>query len=297
LTRNEAVQTRAACRDLLGSSCETVAGAPEALEDPSGIAPGCRLWLFEVGRETRGVLGIKPSGATSLDETLMPRLARFLAQAVAAVLERMRSARQIASFNAYLTVSSLLAKSMGLQSLLETALYFCTEAVGAQEGSVLFLDQDRRNFRFFRTEGASRSVLEGNAFPADRGIAGDVLKARKSEIIQDVQSDPRFYGKFDAKSGLVTRNMIAVPLVAEDEPVGVLEVINKAGGAPFEEEDRLLLHFIAEEIAFAVRNARVFEIVADSYCKQRQGQPSCEGCRRPLGSWTPCVRYREDSRL
>jgi len=81
--------------------------------------------------------------------------------------------------------------------------------------------------------------------------------------------------------------------VAENEPVGVLEVINKVGGLDFTDEDRLLLHFIADEIAFAVRNARIFEVVVDSYCKQRQGQNSCKGCKRPLGSWTPCVRYRE----
>jgi hypothetical protein len=30
-----------------------------------------------------------------------------------------------------------------------------------------------------------------------------------------------------------------------------------------------------------------------SYCKQRQGFHSCEGCQRPLGSWTPCVKYRQ----
>ena len=49
----------------------------------------------------------------------------------------------------------------------------------------------------------------------------------------------------------------------------------------------------AEEIAFAIRNAKIFEYVVQSYCKQKQGQLSCRGCERPLGSWTPCVKYRE----
>jgi hypothetical protein len=87
--------------------------------------------------------------------------------------------------------------------------------------------------------------------------------------------------------------MIAFPLVAGEEPVGVMEVVNKAGGAPFTEEDRLLLLSIAEEIAFAIRNARVFDYVVNTYCKRRQGQMSCKGCKRPLGSWTPCVKYRD----
>jgi hypothetical protein len=294
LTHEKASDLDAACRDLARPSDDPWKGGIAEHEGLSGIVSDYRLWSLEAARETHGVLGIKPSASTAAAvETVMPRLVRFLEHATAAVLERMRSARQIACFNTYLTVSALLAKSMGLHELLESVLYFCTEAVGAQEASVLFLDEDRKNFLFYQTEGASRSVLEGASFPAGEGIAGAVLKARKSEIIHDVQNDPRFCRSFDTKSGVVTRNMIVVPLVAEDEPVGVLEVINKVGGAPFTEEDRLLLHFIADEIAFAVRNARIFEIVVDSYCKQRQGQQSCHGCKRPLGSWTPCVKYQE----
>jgi GAF domain-containing protein len=109
-----------------------------------------------------------------------------------------------------------------------------------------------------------------------------------------VQQDPRFFNRFDRESGIATRNMIAIPLVAGSEPVGVLEVINKGGGLPFSADDPLLLHFIADEVAFAIRNARIFEYVVNSYCKQRQGLNTCVGCKRPLGSWTPCIKYRNN---
>jgi GAF domain-containing protein len=111
--------------------------------------------------------------------------------------------------------------------------------------------------------------------------------------VNDVHSDPRFYQKVDSDTGFRTRNLIAVPLAAGDEKIGVLEVLNKADGGSFTEEERLMLVSIAEEIAFAIRNAKLFEYIANTYCKQRQGQTSCRGCERPLGSWTPCVKYRE----
>ena len=101
--------------------------------------------------------------------------------------------------------------------------------------------------------------------------------------------------QIDKESGFQTKNMIAIPLVAGKERVGVLEVLNKAEGEKFTEEERLLLLSFSEEIAFAIRNAKMFEYVVNSYCKQRQGQLSCKGCKRPLGSWTPCVKYREAS--
>jgi GAF domain-containing protein len=171
------------------------------------------------------------------------------------------------------------------------------EAVSAEAASVLLLDDEKKNFHFYNVEGPAKPVLETATFPADKGLAGSILQTQQSEIINNVHSDPRFYEKFDSESGFQTRNMIAIPLTADEEWVGILEVLNKADGGPFAEEEHLLLLSIAEEIAFAIRNAKVFEYVVNSYCKQRQGQVSCKGCERPLGSWTPCVKYREANNI
>lgn len=108
-------------------------------------------------------------------------------------------------------------------------------------------------------------------------------------------SRPRFFKKIDSEYGFVTQSLIAIPLTAGEEKIGVMEVLNKSGGEPFTDEERLLLDSIAEEIAFAIRNAGIFEYVINSYCKQRQGEKSCKGCKRPLRSWTPCVKYLENS--
>ena len=90
--------------------------------------------------------------------------------------------------------------------------------------------------------------------------------------------------------------MIVVPLTAGEEKIGVLQILNKFEGY-FHDEELLFLQTIAEEIAFAIRNAKLFEVVVKSYCKMRQGLNTCRGCKRPLGSWTPCVKYREEASL
>jgi GAF domain-containing protein len=121
------------------------------------------------------------------------------------------------------------------------------------------------------------------------------LENQRSEVVNDVQGEPRFFKTIDSEFGFVTQNLIAIPLTAGEEKIGVMEVVNKCDGQPFTDEERLLLDFIAEEIAFAIRNAKIFEYVLNSYCKQRQGATSCKGCKRPLKSWTPCVKYLEKS--
>ena len=51
--------------------------------------------------------------------------------------------------------------------------------------------------QFYQVEGPAKPVLAGATFPADKGLAGHVLQTQRSEVINDVQNDPRFYGKID----------------------------------------------------------------------------------------------------
>jgi GAF domain-containing protein len=201
--------------------------------------------------------------------------------------------KQVAHLNAYMTVSSAIAQPLGLHDLLETVLFCSMEAVSAEASSVLLLDDDKKEFKFYQVEGEAKEVLIKSSFSADKGIAGWVLQNQQSQVINEVSSDPRFFHGIDSMSSFKTRNVIAVPLTADEEKIGVLEVINKADAYGFNEEEHHLLRSIADEIAFAIHNAKLFEFLADLYCQQRQGKNSCKGCRRPLGSWTPCVRYRE----
>jgi len=171
---------------------------------------------------------------------LLESLLRLFANAINRLVEQVRTERQLSQLNAYLTVSSMLARSLGLHELLEIALYCCIELVSAKGVSVLLLDDEKKNFCIYHAEGTGKLALEGATFPADkrhspRTKAWPVLSYRRSR----------------QRSSTMCK--------------------------------------------FAIRNAKVFEYVVNSYCKQRQGQPSCQGCQRPLGSWTPCVKYREVS--
>lgn len=215
----------------------------------------------------------------------------LLADSIHRLIKQAESAKQLSRYNAYLTVSSMLAHSANLNELFETALYCCMEELSAEAASVILHQPDSNHLYFYQVEGPARESLKARRFPAGEGIAGAVLQTRQSEIVNDAQNDSRFLGEMDELSGFRTRNMIAAPLLTGGQQVGVIEVLNKKNGRPFHEEERLLVLLVAEEIAYAVRNARIFELAVNGYCRQRQGHRSCRGCERPLGSWTPCVKY------
>ena len=242
-----------------------------------------------------GCIGLMQSkNHEAIDQESWASLCNTLSKLIHNLSTRDQLQQQVTHLNTYMTVSSMLAQPLGLHEMLEAALYCCMEATSAQASSVLLLGENKQHFHFYQVEGTVKPILDAATFPVGEGIAGSVLHSQKSEIINDVQTDPRFYGKFDSKSEFQTQNMIAIPLTAGDEKVGVLEVVNKLNGQDFLEEERLSLMMIAEEIAFAIHNARIFEYVVNSYCLQRQGQNTCRGCQRPLGSWTPCIKYREN---
>src|SRR5208337_4177016 len=236
-------------------------------DSPPIIAPlspqeAARLVLFSLGRKTKklGFLGLVMAAPEKPPrQILMRKIIGLLAYFIDQVLDRLAHDEKIAHLNTYLAVSSKIAQTLDLRKVIEAVLYSSIEAVSAEAAYVLLLDSEKKNFRFFGVEGPAKPVLLNVTFPVNQGLAGYVFQTQKSAIFNDVQQDPRFYGKFDSVSGFQTRNLVAIPLVAGDEKIGILEVLNKAGGEPFYEDDRLLLQSIAEEIAFAIHNANICE--------------------------------------
>lgn len=200
---------------------------------------------------------------------------------------------RIRLLNLYQTVSSSLAYIGDLQELLTTIVSIVTSELHCEESSVLLYDEETNEFEFFTAFGDTGMELVATRFSADSGIAGRALRERTTQVVNDVKSDPDFYGNIDKDHDFKTRSIIAAPLISGDELVGVINAVNKVENNFFDKEDDQILSAIADEVALAVKNARLFDYVVNSYCKIRQGLNSCKGCKRPLKSWTPCVRQLE----
>jgi PAS domain S-box-containing protein len=217
------------------------------------------LFLLHSKGKRIGLLGfLVPENRKLPQLLLVEKVISFLSLLIAQLIERLEYEKKITKYNAYFTVSSKIAKTMNLRDVLEMVLHSSMEAVSAEAASVLLLDEKKKFLQFFGLV-PPQPVMMKVRFSAKKGLAGKILQSQKSEIINEVQIDPRFYKKFDLGTGFRTRNMVAIPLVAGKEKVGVLEVLNKAGGEPFQEEDRLLLESIAEEIAFAIHDAKLLD--------------------------------------
>jgi transcriptional regulator with GAF, ATPase, and Fis domain len=196
--------------------------------------------------------------------------------------------RKLTRLNLYQTVSSSLAYVGDLYELLNTIMSIVTSELHCEEGSILFYDEENNELEFFTAVGETGKDLERVRFPADKGIAGRALRELTTQIVNDIESSPDFFGDIDEEHSFKTKSILATPLISGEEIVGVIEAINKIEGQ-FDKEDGQILAAIADEVALAVKHTRLFEYVVDSYCKIRQGKNSCKNCKRPLKSWTPCA--------
>jgi hypothetical protein len=224
---------------------------------------------------------------TPMEFSVVPMISSLIHNA----LSHEKKDSKIRMLNLYQTVSASLAYIGDLQELLTTITGIVTSELLCEECSVLLYDEVSNEFEFFSAFGETGMTLVSERFPADKGIAGRALRERKSQIVNDVQRDPDFYGNIDKEHNFKTKSIIATPLIAGEELVGILNAINKIETKFFDKEDDQILSAIADEIALAVKHARLFEYVVENYCKIKQGKNSCKGCKRPLKSWTPCARY------
>jgi HD-GYP domain-containing protein (c-di-GMP phosphodiesterase class II) len=126
---------------------------------------------------------------------------------------------------------------------------------GAAAESILLYNQDRTLLRFASSLGEKAAIVE--PVPVTDGIAWWVAAQGIPVRTDDAQKDPRFSGAIDRITGFETRSLLCVPMVLEDEIIGVIEVLNKSNASGFTERDERLLSVLAGQAAIAVKNARL----------------------------------------
>ena len=119
--------------------------------------------------------------------------------------------------------------------------------------SVLLLDELGRELRFEIAVGMPPEIAEHWRFGMGQGIVGTVAQTRRPLRVDDVQHDPRFI-----LAGVPVRSELAVPLLAKDRTVGVLDV-GSFLPAFFTAEHELLLTSLAGVLATAIEGVQLYQ--------------------------------------
>lgn len=106
-------------------------------------------------------------------------------------------------------------------------------------------------------------------FPADKGLAGYVVKTGETVNIVDAYNDPRFNPEVDTKIGYRTKTILCMPIMNNNrEIIGAFQVINKIDGI-FTKNDEDLLIAIGGSASIALENAQLFDQQLQLYREQK----------------------------
>jgi GAF domain-containing protein len=135
-----------------------------------------------------------------------------------------------------------------LQSIVEVA----RAIFGARASSVFLFDEPSDELVFEAVAGEGAGELIGQRFPSSTGIAGWVLVTRQPLVVEELENDPRFAREAAQSTGFVPKGIMAVPLLYEDNALGVLEVLDRPANAAFSLAEMELLGLFANEAAIAL---------------------------------------------
>ena len=155
-----------------------------------------------------------------------------------------------------LQISRQLSSTLRLDELLSLVMDVATELTHTETASILLVE--RATGQLYFAASTRGEVPKNIVVPLDNSIAGWVVKHGRSLILDDVQTDERFYASVDENLEFVTRSMLAVPLVTSQGAIGALEVINKENDADYTSQDVALMEALASQSAVAIVNAHLF---------------------------------------
>ena len=127
----------------------------------------------------------------------------------------------------------------------------------AEAASLMLVIEETNELEFKVTLGPKAKEVKPFRLPIGKGISGWVAQTGEAVLIADAYSDPRFDPSFDKRSGFRTNSMLCVPMIHQSKIVGVMTLINKLDGMPFNENDQNLFTIFASQAALSIENARL----------------------------------------
>ena len=177
------------------------------------------------------------------------------------LLESRRATQQLqARVNDLETLTDLarmVTSSLDLNHVLKTIVHAAVELTGAEEGSLLLIDEETGELYMRAARNFNEEFVSTFRMPVNDSLIGSVVQSGKVVIFDD--STPQ-----KIKTSYLVHSLIYIPLKLKEQIIGVLGVDNRHNRMTFSQRDIGLLTTMAEYAVIAIENARLFsEVVTE----------------------------------
>jgi GAF domain-containing protein len=204
-----------------------------------------------------GALAVSFNRMTSQLRDTLGGLERRVAERTADLeTARLLSERRAQDLQSISEISRAISIEQRLDILLPLITRLVSERFDFYHVGIFFVDEARR-FAYLQaanSEGGQRMLGRGHRLEVGTGLVGTVARTAKPRIALDVGVDAVFFNNPDLPK---TRSEMALPLNIRGRTIGVLDVQSTSPGA-FTENDANTLSILADQVAIAIENARLF---------------------------------------
>ncbi|MBI5875317.1 MAG: GAF domain-containing protein, partial [Deltaproteobacteria bacterium] len=157
----------------------------------------------------------------------------------------------------YREIDSITLEAVDIKAMLDRIMDMVIKTIDADAGTLYRLD-DNGELVFEVVKGPVADRLRGEKMNVCDGIAGWIARTGMPYVANEVVNDPIWNKEFGSKTKYVPQDMLGVPLKAKKGIIGVIEVLNKKEGQPFEKRDLAILSALALRIATILEKTRLF---------------------------------------
>lgn len=206
-----------------------------------------------------GVIDLQSTQVDAFSENSRTLL-RLIASRVAVSIDNARLYRRVERQNRALRILSHLSHEFSsileLNVLLEHIADAVRTLVSYDAFSILMVDHERRvlSHRFSRR---FDQRVELDNLPLGRGITGASVEKREPIRVVDTLADPRYIASHPD-----VRSEVAVPLIARDRVIGVMDLESSRIGF-FTDDHVRTLSLLAPQVATSIENARLYGELAE----------------------------------
>ncbi len=168
-------------------------------------------------------------------------------------------------------ISSLFATAdLEIDHLLSLAIDTATETIGARNSSLLLVDDNSGHLQFYQASGQKKIQLKNFEIPPGMGLAGAVLENGEPIVSNDVVNDPRWYSYINEKISFQVTAIATLPLIIENQVIGVVQFLDKIDNTPFSEKDVGTLEKFANMMAAFINTSQSKKILGREFDRLRQ---------------------------
>ena len=187
-----------------------------------------------------------------IDPKLLTQRLTTIQETLDKVIEDRKFTLEDERFARLYKVSRLIGSSLDLQTVLEQVMDAIVQLTRAERGFLMLIENGNLEIRVARN--FDQMTLAGDAVAISRTVTSRVVETGQPLVTTNAQEDPRFAGQASIVANSLS-SIMASPLVAHNQVIGVIYVDNRAMTGLFSDDDLVLLAMFGEQAAIAIDNA------------------------------------------